>query len=161
VSGSTWFAIIVFALFAISVGSLLRRRRQETPLKELIRDQAVVLTTAALIRMRASGVEGFGWVTMKGPGGAQLVVHGGGIEATIGRADGLISGNFMRASDATMWRDRVGWGGTFIGERDCIRLHGFDSRRIRDWAVSPQGTSIDEVWQALLAVGVTPTEPSI
>jgi hypothetical protein len=160
VSGTTWFALVVLAVFAVALVSLLRRQRQEAPLNELIRGQPVVLTTAALVRMRASGAEGFGWVTLKSPRGARLVVHGGGIEATIGRADGLISGNFMRASDATMWRDRVGWAGTFIGKRDCIRLHGFDSRTMRDWAVSPRGTSIDEVWQALLAVGVTPTEPS-
>ena len=95
---------------------------------------------------------------MKSPAGARLVVHGGGIEVTIGRGDGLISGNVMRVSDATMWRDRVGCGGSFLGKRDCIRLQGFDGRVTRDWAVTPRGASNSEVWDALLAVGVTPVD---
>jgi hypothetical protein len=127
-------------------------------MKDWISHQPVLFDTGALVKIRAFGSDGFGWGTLKSPGGARLVIHGGGIEATIGVGDGLLAGNSMRSSDATMWRDRVGWGGTFIGKSDCIRLHGFDGRTTRDWAVTPRGTSIDEVWQALLAVGVTAAE---
>jgi hypothetical protein len=156
VSAGAWIAIVVVVGVAIAVVLLLRRQRQEASLKEWITDQPVLFATRALVRIRASGADGFGWRTMKSRGRARLVVHGGGIEVTIGRGDGFISGNLMRVSDATMWRDRIGWGGSFIRKRDCIRLHGFNGRTTSDWAVTPRETSLDEVWQALLVVGVTP-----
>jgi hypothetical protein len=160
VSAGAWFAIVVFAGVAIAVVLLLRRQRQEASLKDWITDQPVQFSTMALVRIRASGAQGFGWRTLRSPRRTRLVVHEGGIEATIGRGDGFISGNFMRTSDATMWRDRVGWGGFSIGKRDCIRLHGFDGRTTTDWAVTPRGTSLDDVWQVLLTVGVTPAGPT-
>ena len=155
-SAGAWIAIVVVAGVAIAVVLLLRRQRQEASLKEWIADQPVLFATRALVRIRASGAEGFGWRTLNSRGGARLVIHGGGIEVTIGRGDGFISGNLMRASDATMWRDRIGWGGSFVRKRDCIRLHGFNGRIASEWAVTPWEASLDEVWQALLAVGVTP-----
>jgi hypothetical protein len=160
-SAGAWIAIVVVAGVAIAVVLLLRRQRQEQPLRDSITAQPVRFATSALVRIRASGAVGFGWRTFKGRGRARLVVHAGGIEATIGRGDRFISGNFMRASDATMWRDRMGWGGSFIGKRDCIRLQGFDGRTTADWAVTPRDTPLDEVWQALLAVGVTPAGPAV
>jgi hypothetical protein len=160
VSAGAWIGIFVVAGVAIGFVLLWRRQRQEASLKEWITDQPVLFTTRALVRIRASGAEGFGWRTVRSRGRARLVVHGGGIEVTIGRGDGFISGNSMRASDATMWRDRIGWGGSFIRKRDCVRLHGFNGRTTSDWAVTPRETSLDEVWQALLAVGVTPAGPT-
>lgn len=159
-SGSTWFAVVVLAGLALAFGLLVRRRRQEAPLRDWIAEQPVVFETQALVRIRASGVEGSGWGTLKSPAGARLIVHMGGLEASIGSANVLASGNFMRTSDATMWRDRVGWAGTAIGRQECIRLHGFDGRRARDWAVTPRESSIEEVWQVLLGVGVKPSNPA-
>jgi hypothetical protein len=152
-SGGAWFSVFVLAGLALGFGLEVRRRRQETPLRNWIAAQPVVFETRALVRIRASGLEGLGWGTLKSPLGARLIVHMGGIEATIGSANVLIAGHFMRASDATMWRDR-------FGMRECIRLHGFDGRGARDWAVTPRGSSIEEVWQALLGVGVNTSDPA-
>ena len=149
-SGGMWFSVVVLAGLALAFGLQVRRRRQEAPLRDWIAEQPVVFETQALVRIRASGLEGSGWGTLKSPTGARLVVHIGGLEASIGSANVLVSGNFMRTSDAVMWRDR-------FGRRECIRLHGFDGRRARDWAVTPRGSSIEEAWQALLGVGVKPS----
>jgi hypothetical protein len=160
-SAGNWFSVVVLALLALSFGLLARRKRQEAPLRDWIAEQPVVFETRALVRIRASGLEGSGWGTLKSPAGARLIVHMGGLEASIGSANVLVSGNFMRTSDATMCRDRVGWAGTAIGRQECIRLHGFDGRRARDWAVTPRGSSIEAVWQLLLGVGVKPSNPAV
>jgi len=157
---SALFAVAVLTVLALAFGLQVRRRRQEAPLRDWIAGQPVVFETRALVRILASGLEGSGWVTLKNPAGARLVVHMGGLEASIGSANVLVSGNFMRTSDATMWRDRLGWQGTALGRQECIRLHGFDGHRARDWAVTPRGSSIEEVWQALLGVGVKPSNPA-
>lgn len=154
------FTAAVLTGLAFAFGLQVRRRRQEAPLRDWIAGQPVIFETRALVRILASGLEGSGWVTLKSPAGARLVVHMGGLEASIGSANVLVSGNFMRTSDATMWRDRLGWQGTAVGRRECIRLHGFDGRRVRDWAVFPRGSSIEEVWQALLGAGVKPANPA-
>jgi hypothetical protein len=156
-SGGTWFAVVVIAGMVLGVVLQARRRRQEAPLRAWIAEQPVVFETQALVRIRASGVEGSGWGTLKSPAGARLIVHMGGLEASIGSANVLVSGNFMRTSDATMWRDQVGWAGTPLGRQECIRLRGFDGRRARDWAVAPREYSVEEVWQVLLGVGVKPS----
>lgn len=152
-SGGVWFTVVVLVGLALALGLQVRRRRQEAPLRDWIAEQPAVFETKALVRILASGLEGSGWGTLKSPAGARLIVHMGGLEASIGSANVLVSGNFMRTSDATMWRDR------FRG-RECIRLHGFDGRRARDWAVTPLGSSIEEVWQALLGVGVNTVNPA-
>jgi hypothetical protein len=156
-SGGAWFSVVVLAVLVLAFTLQARRRRQEAPLRTWITGQPVVFETRALVRIRASGLDGSGWGTLKSPMGARLVVHVGGLEASIGSGNAFVAGNFMSTSDATMWRDQVGWAGTAIGRQERIRLHGFDGRRARDWAVIPRGCSIEEVWQALLGVGVKPS----
>ena len=151
-SGDAWFCVVVLAGLAVGIGFEVRARRQEAPLRSWIAGQPVVFETRALVRIRASWPEGLGWVTLKSPAGARLIVNAGGLEATIASAHVLAEGHFMRTSDATMWRDR-------FGMRDCIRLHGFTGRGTRDWAITPRGSSIEEVWQALLGVGVNTSDP--
>lgn len=153
-SGDAWFPVVVGAIVALGIGFEVRARRQEAPLRTWIAGQPVVFETRALMRIRASWPEGFSWVTLKSPAGARLIVHTEGLEATIASAHVLAEGMFfMRTSDATMWRDR-------FGTRECIRLHGFTGRGARDWAVTPRGSSIEEVWQALLGAGVNTSDPA-
>jgi hypothetical protein len=90
------FSVVVLTGMALSFGALVRRRRQEAPLRHWIAEQPVLFETRALVRIRASGMEGSGWVTLKSAAGARLIVHRGGLEASIGSANILISGNFMR-----------------------------------------------------------------
>ena len=47
-------------------------------------------------------MQGYGWGTLKGVGSPELIVHVGGIEATIGPADSLVSGNTILTEGATM-----------------------------------------------------------
>ena len=152
-SGGAWFPVVVAAGLAVGIGFEVRARRQEAPLRSWIAGQPVVFETRALVRIQASWPEGSGWVTLKSPAGARLIVHTGGLEATIASAHVLAEGHFMRTSDATMWRDQ-------FGMRECIRLHGFTGRGTRDWEVTPRGSSIEEVWQALLGVGVNTSNPA-
>lgn len=158
-SGGTWFTVVVIAVAALGVSLLVRRRSQEAPLRDWIVEQPVIFAAQAVIRIRASGFQGSGWATLKNPAGVRLIVRPGGLEASIGSANFLVSGNFMRTSDAVMWRDEVGWAGAGIGASECIRLQGFDGRSTRDWAVTPRDSSVEEVWQVLLGVGVTPSIP--
>jgi hypothetical protein len=152
-SWGEWFSVVVGAGLALGIGFEVRARRQEAPLRTWIAGQPVVFETRALMRIRASWPEGSGWVTVKSPAGARLIVHTEGLEATIASAHVLAEGHFMRTSDATMWLDQ-------FGMRECIRLHGFTGRGTRDWAVTPRGSSIEEVWQALLGAGVNTSHPA-
>lgn len=101
-------------------------------------------------------MQGSGWGALKGAGWPRLVVHLGGIEATIAPFDGLVSGNTMLTEGATMRRERLGAFPIVAGNHDCIRLMGNDGTGPREWKVSPRDTSIDELWAQLLAAGVTP-----
>jgi hypothetical protein len=89
------------------------------------------------------------------------VVHEGGVEATTGMGDSVFEGNVIRGSDATMWRSSLGMMGSAIGSQPCIRLHGFNGSTVTDLAVTPRGRTIDDLWQALLAAGVTPDQDQV
>ena len=119
-SGGMWFSVVVLAGLALAFGLQVRRRRQEAPLKDWIAEQPVVFEMQALVRIRASGLEGSGWGTLKSPTGARLVVHIGGLEASIGSANVLVSGNFMRTSDGGSRRG----GGTTTYAAVRVNHHG-------------------------------------
>lgn len=102
-------------------------------------------------------MEGNGWGSLHGAGWPHLVVHPGGIEATIGGFDGLVSGNTMLIEGATMRRDRLPAFPIVAGGHDCITLMGTDGTGPREWKVSPRDASIEELWSQLLAAGVVPT----
>ena len=87
-------------------------------------------------------------------------MHSGGLEATIGAFDGLITGNTMlhrglHGSDRTA----TIVGPLVSGSRDCIRIWG------AGWGTFPLNgrypqeglSSIDELWMHLVSAGVTPT----
>ncbi|HEY0870922.1 MAG TPA: hypothetical protein VGD55_11030, partial [Acidothermaceae bacterium] len=120
--------------------------------------QPVLFTARAVILVHARGVQGYGWGALTGAGWPQLVVHVGGIEATIGPFDGLVSGNTMLTEGASMRLDRLSAFPIVAGSRDCIRLVGNDGTGAREWKVSPRSSSIDELWTQLLAAGVTPSD---
>ncbi len=85
------------------------------------------------------------------------MVHIGGLEATIGAFDRLVSGSTMLTQGATMRREPLPSFPLVAGSHDGIRLMGNDGTGPREWLVSPRGTSIDELWAQLVAAGVTPT----
>ena len=51
-----------------------------------------------------------------------------------------------------MWHDRIGWAGTPLGRKDCIRLR-FDGPI--ELALTPD-SGVEEAWQALVNAGVRP-----
>jgi hypothetical protein len=157
VPGSFWFGIVFAILAAVGIGSLVQRQRRESPTRDWIRNQPVLFEARAAIQIHARGRQGNGWGSLKGGGWPRLVVHLGGIEATIGAFDGLVSGNAMLTEGATMTRDRLPAFPFVAGDHDCITLVGNDGTGPREWRVSPRDTSIDELWAQLLAAGVTPT----
>jgi hypothetical protein len=151
------FTMVVFAFMAVAIVLLVRRQRREAPTHDWVRDQPVLFEASAAILIHARGMEGSGWGALKGAGWPRLVVHLGGIEATIGPFDGLVSGNAMLTAGATMRRDRLPAFPIVAGNHDCISLMGNDGTGPREWKVSPRDTSIDELWEQLLAAGVSPS----
>jgi hypothetical protein len=103
------------------------------------------------------GDVGVGWVDLKSPWGAQLLVRGAGIEVSLAPPIGrfMSAERFFNACETTMRLDRIGWSGTPIGKRDCIRLEGIDATGKVELAVSPVGASIQDAWNALLSAGAT------
>ena len=157
VTAGSLFLIVVVALMVIAVVALIRRQRREYLTRVWVQEQPVLFRTKAVILIHARGMQGSGWGTLKGVGSPELVVHVGGIEATIGAADSLVSGNTMLTEGATMRRERLPAFPIVSGDHDCIWLMGNDGIGPREWKVSPRDTSIDELWAQLLAAGVTPS----
>lgn len=153
----SWLLVVVVVLVVVALAALVLRQRRESPTRVWVREQPVLFKTRAAILIHARGMQGNGWGTLKGAGWPQLVVHLGGLEATIGAFDGLVSGNTMLTEGTTMRRERLSGFPIVAGNRDCIRLVGNDGTGPREWKVSPRDTSIDELWAQLLAAGVTPT----
>lgn len=157
VTPGSWFAVVVLALMVVVFGSLVQRQRRGSATRKWVRQQPVLFTTRAAILVHARGMQGSGWGTLKGLGWPRLVVHVGGLEATIGAFDVLVSGTTILTEGATMRRERLPNFPLVSGNRDGIRLMGKDGTGEREWLVSPRDTSIDELWAELLAAGVTPS----
>jgi hypothetical protein len=159
-SFGAWFLLLWVVLVAVAVTLLIKRQRQEGPMRDWVKSQPVVFEARAVIVKHARGMEGSGWAALKGVGWPRLVVHLGGIEATIAPFDWLISGNTMLTEGATMRRERLSAIPIVVGNQDCIRLSGSNGTGVREWKVSPRDVSIEELWTQLLSVGVTPsTDP--
>lgn len=93
--------------------------------------------------------------------GPQLVVHTHGIEISAPRGMMLESRTlFLDARKATMWVDEVGFGGTPLHRKKCIRLVGGTPQDAQiEVALSPD-TDFDQTWQALIDAGVRPKTPA-
>lgn len=153
---SAFFLIFVVVVMALAGGSLVLRQRRESPMRDWVRKQPVLFEARAAILIHARGMEGVGWAILKGAGWPRLVVHAGGLEASIAGFDGLVSGNTILTEGATMCRDRLG-AFPIVGNHDCIRLIGNDGTGVREWRVSPRDRSVDELWAQLATAGVTPS----
>jgi len=156
-TGAWFFVVSIIVMVAVLTGLALRRRR-ESFAREPVHGQSVIFATRAAVLKRVGASGGGGWVTLKGVGWPQFLVHPGGLEVTIGVFDVLISGNTVLLKGATMRRERLSTWPLVGGNRDCIRLWGSDGTGRREWKVSPRGTSVEKVWAELVAAGVTPTE---
>jgi hypothetical protein len=128
----------------------LSRSSEEASLK----DKPVLYSTKVFVRVRRP-LRGR-WVAWhdKLGGGPQLVVREESLEVIAPQAMMLESRDILvPTSSATMWIDRVGWAGTPIGRRECIRLLGNLGRGKVELAISPAGGTSD-AWIALARAGV-------
>jgi len=148
--------MLVVVVIALVGGSLVLRERRESPTRDWVREQPVLFEAKAAILIHARGMQGIGWAALKGAGCPRLVVHAGGLEATIAPFDRLVSGNAILTEGATMCRDRLGALPIVGGNHDCIRLIGSDGTGVREWRVSPRDRSDDELWTQLATAGVAP-----
>ena len=86
-----------------------------------------------------------------------LIVRRGSVEVSAPQGMLLESRCYVfRGPQATMSRDRIGWAGTPLFKKDCIRLK-LDSKA--QLAVTPRG-DIDEAWKQLARAGVRTTDPA-
>ncbi len=61
---------------------------------------------------------------------------------------------YFDAALSMMWQDTVGWAGTPIARKACIRLVSGEGRLRIDVALTPE-VGIEEAWLALRQAGVT------
>ena len=155
------FLIVVLVGIAFAYTRLQLRERHNRPLKDWVRSQPVTFSNRAFVRKRANG--GVGWVDFKSPTGVRFLIRDQGIEVSLAPPiDRIVSSaEFFRADSITMWIDRIGWAGSPIAKRDCIRLDGNDLNGKIELAVSPRDVPIEDAWNALLHAGATPvvTDP--
>jgi hypothetical protein len=154
-----WLAFFLVATTVIVVGVNLAhitiRRSHNKPIKVWVQSQPVTFTTRALVRERRLG----GWVDWSNSlgGGPTMTIRARGIEVSAPQGMVLESRSvFISAEKATMSIDSVGWAGTPVGRRKCVRLLGHDPGCAVDLAISPDA-DFDEAWQALIDAGVQPT----
>jgi hypothetical protein len=122
----------------------------------LVHGEPVIFATKAVAMVYVRGTWGHGWGGLNERGTQELIVHAGGLELTPGRFDGHVPVNTMLLEGATMRRERLGIWPLVAGNHECIKLTGNDGTGLREWKVSPRGTSLDVVWAQLVAAGVTP-----
>jgi hypothetical protein len=145
---------IVIVGTTVTLTRIQIRKNRNKPVKAWVQGQPVTYGVRAFVRERRVGA----WVDWSNRlgGGPQLLVRTRGIEVSAPQGMVLESrAVFLTAEKASMTVDRVGWAGTPLGKRDCIRLKGHDEGCGVDLAISPE-TGIDPAWQALVDAGVHP-----
>ena len=156
--GPLLFLVVCVAGIAFGLIRLQVREVRNHTLKDWVLHQPQTFSCRALVRQKAIGMDGAGWVTYKSPAGAQLVVRTHGIVVSLGSPfDRMMStGRYLDARESTMWLDRVGWGGSSVGATECIRISGHDTNGSVELAVRP-ALPMETVWQALVGAGVRTT----
>jgi hypothetical protein len=143
--------VIVVVGTIVTLTRIEIRKNRNKPVKVWVQGQPVTYAVRALVRERRLGA----WVdwSYRLGGGPQLLVRTRGIE--ISASQGMVLESravFLTAEKASMTVDLVGWAGTPLGKRECIRLRGHEGCGV-DLAISPD-MGIDQAWQALIDAGV-------
>ena len=118
-------------------------------------ERPVTYSNVAFVRTRRPFNSWVSW-NYKPPRRPKLSVRAGSFEVSASQGMLLEPRYFViQASGATMWRDRVGWAGTPVNRKDCIRVAAHDKRGRRiEFALTPQD-GLENAWQALVDSGVT------
>jgi hypothetical protein len=123
-------------------------------------EASVIYSGRTLVRARRRFNTWETWNNRLG-GGPVLVVRPGSFEVSAPQGMMLNSRDLVIQSiGARMWLDKVGWAGTPLGSKACIRVAGRDQRSRRvELALSPRD-GLNNAWQALLSSGVAPRDGS-
>ena len=153
-SGAAIFSFLVIALLSYTLIHTRVRQRRNRELDAWVQNQPVIYDCAVLVRQcKHPGGNWVDWSRSLG-GGPRLLVRSGAIEVRAPRGMILDSRDIcLRAGTARMWRDEVGWAGTALGRRECIRLVGRDETAEVELALSPL-SDFEEVWAALRLAGI-------
>ena len=119
---------------------------------EGLRTQVEVYSVRAFVRSQRS-LDRPGWVSWNNRfgGGPMLIIRQASVEVSAPQGMLLESRCYVfRGSQATMSRDRIGWGGTPLFKKDSIRLKLDSNAQL---AVTPR-TDMDEVWTQLGRAGI-------
>lgn len=154
-----WFggALLVLVL-VVTVWQLARiksREKANHSLAEWVHSQPESFSSRTFVR------EHFPWRwsgwSKHYAGGPVLNIKGSGIQLLAAKGMMLESRNlYFDAARSKMWKDHVGWGGTPIAQKACIRLLSGEGRLRIDVALTPDA-GIEATWQALHLAGVVET----
>jgi hypothetical protein len=118
-------------------------------------DGAVLHSTSAFVRSRRPHNTWVNWNHRLG-GGPQVHVRERAVQVVAPQGMLLETRNVsITTGSATATVQRIGWAGTALGKRECIRLAGVDQRGRRwEFAISPSD-GLDPTLRALAAAGVS------
>jgi hypothetical protein len=124
-------------------------------------EEQVIYRGRTFVRARRPGNSWASWNNNFG-GGPVLVVRAGSFEVSAPQGMILESRDLIiQSSDATMWLDKVGWAGTPIDRKECIRVAGRDQKGRRvELALTPVD-GLQQAWQAFLNAGVIPRDGTL
>jgi len=151
-----WFGAVLVVLVVVvtvwQLASIRSREKSNHALAEWVHGQPESFSTRTFVR------EHFPWRwtnwSNSYAGGPVLSVRGSGIQLLAGQGMVLESRNlYFDAAGSKMWRDSVGWGGTPIARKACIRLLSGEGRMRIDVALTPE-VGIEATWLALDEAGV-------
>ena len=151
-----WFGaalvVLVVAVAAWQLAIIRSREKSNHALAQWVQGQPESFSTRTFVR------EHFPWRwtswSNRYSGGPVLTIRGSGIQVLAGQGMVLESRNlYFDAAHTKMWTDNVGWGGTPIGRKACIRLLSGEGRLRIDVALTPE-VGIEAVWVALQEAGV-------
>ena len=153
-----WFAVLLVALVVVVTPvrliSIHRQQKSNHAIADWVHSQPVTFSSRTFVRRRFP----LRWTqcAYRYGGGPVVSVHTSGIEVSAPQGMMLDSRTiYFRASESRMWIDSVGWAGTPLGRRECIRLCAGEQRSAVDLALYPDA-GIEQTWRALLTAGVVP-----
>jgi hypothetical protein len=158
-----WLAALLVALVVVltttQLISIHRRQQRNHAMADWVRSQPVTFSSRTFVRRRYP-LRWTQWAYRYG-GGPVVSVHTRGIEVSAPQGMQLDSRTvYFKGDESRMWVDHVGWAGTPLGRRECIRLCAGGHGRAVDLALYPDA-GIEQTWKALVAAGVVPVRGAI
>jgi hypothetical protein len=153
-----WYAVLLVVLVVVVTPvELIRihsREKRNHAIADWVHSQPITFSSRTFVR-RHFPFRWTQWAYRYG-GGPQLSVHTSGIEVSAPQGMMLDSRTvYFKGPESRMWIDKVGWAGTPLGRKECIRLCGWEDGTAVDLALYPDA-GIEQTWSAFLTAGVVP-----